>query len=615
MRNRQFIFDYKSGPSRESKTGFRMLIVAVVFIALLSSTAWSLENPYVRDPVSSGYYPVSQTSPSLYQSPDRFDTIGNDLVVGDVRGGTYFRGPVPYRSSTSFRDAVPSAGLSSFLRYSAGEEDFGRGAGKYSITRPYHNPSQTATYTRPGQRGVFTPGSVSAAESASISAVAELAQPAGRVYTGSAGSAANLRTRPMSRSLEEMERLISAEVGESTGIGVLRNRNVSEEQESGLAGEEQAKTDYRYIGDYASALEEIQRSIEQIKDKAADLKMRPTDEPRPLRQGLGEDDSLHPSSKGELSREILRRFETKTPKRQVDDRRSYADETMAPGGTREFAYIGGEKQELHDAYEQVSRQIEDLQKVLNRLRATGDIGETSSAVKGVWGAEKTGGAEKTSGVLGSQYGNIDPQLLSSLRSTKSLVPGIGQSPQLRSGQAEELYSEDISAKAKFILGEYKDLESFSQSKFNEYIGVAEAYLKQGRYYRAVSAYTLASIYRPNDSFVLVGKSHALFAAGEYISSALFLTRAIEISAEQARSKVNLEELFGGRDVIDSRIADIEERFVRSDAAELEFLLGYIYYQTGELRRAKEAIDAASQKMPGSPAVEAVKKAIYDAMGL
>ncbi len=605
MTNRQFIFDYKSVLYR---TDIRVLILAIVFIALLSSTAWSLENTYIRNPVSPSYYPMSQISPSLHQSPDRFDTSGNDLIVGDVRGGTYFRGPVPYRSSTSFREAVPSAGLSSFMRYSAGEEDFGRGAGKYRRTRPYHNPSQTATFTRPGQRGVFTPRSVSAAENASISAVTEFAQsaqPTGRVYTGSIGSIANLRTRPMSRSLEEMERLISTEIGESTDIGVLRNRYISQEQESELAGEERAKTDYRYIGDYASALEEIQRSIEQLKEKASNLVVEPIDK----------DDSLRPSVKGELSREILRRIETQAPKKKVSDQGHYAEESTALSDAREFASRDGKEQELHDAYKQVSRRVEDLQEVLKQLKATGDIGETSSAAKGGWRAEKTGGAEKTSGLLGSRYSNINPQLRSSLRSTGSLVSGIGQSPQLRSGQADELYGEDISAKAKFILGEYKDLESFSQSKFNEYIGVAESYLKQGRYYRAVSAYTLASIYKPNDSLTLVGKSHALFAAGEYVSSSLFLTRALEMSDEHARSKANLEELFGGRDVIDSRIADIEERLVRSDAPEMEFLLGYIYYQTGELRKAKEAIDTASRKMPDSQAVEAVKKAIYDAMGL
>jgi len=42
------------------------------------------------------------------------------------------------------------------LRDSAGVEDFGRYAGKYSI-QPYYSRSQTVTTTRPGYSGVFRP--------------------------------------------------------------------------------------------------------------------------------------------------------------------------------------------------------------------------------------------------------------------------------------------------------------------------------------------------------------------------------------------------------------------------------------------------------------------------
>jgi hypothetical protein len=39
---------------------------------------------------------------------------------------------------------------------------------------------------------------------------------------------------------------------------------------------------------------------------------------------------------------------------------------------------------------------------------------------------------------------------------------------------------------------------------------------------------------------------------------------------------------------------------------LQFLLGYVYYRTGQLLRAKQAIDAAYEKTPESPAVQAMK---------
>jgi uncharacterized protein HemY len=68
-----------------------------------------------------------------------------------------------------------------------------------------------------------------------------------------------------------------------------------------------------------------------------------------------------------------------------------------------------------------------------------------------------------------------------------------------------------------------------------------------------------------------------------------------------------------KEKLDSRIAEAEEWLKRSSAAEMEFLLGYVYYQTGELNKAKEAIDAAYNRMPESPAVNAVRKAIDEAI--
>ena len=70
-----------------------------------------------------------------------------------------------------------------------------------------------------------------------------------------------------------------------------------------------------------------------------------------------------------------------------------------------------------------------------------------------------------------------------------------------------------------------------------------------------------------------------------------------------------------KDELERRIADAEERLDISGAAELQFLLGYVYYQTGELSAAKKAINAAYGKLPDSKAVDALKKAIEDAMGL
>jgi tetratricopeptide (TPR) repeat protein len=186
-------------------------------------------------------------------------------------------------------------------------------------------------------------------------------------------------------------------------------------------------------------------------------------------------------------------------------------------------------------------------------------------------------------------------------------------PLSRRSRAERLAETGLStAVPKGVLGPYETFASFSEDKFNQSMRAAELYLKQGRYYRAADAYTLASLYKPNDPLAYAGKSHALFASGEYMSSALFLSRALQIFPEYARFKIDLVAMVGNRDKLESRVVDLEEWLDRSGGApELQFLLAYVYYQMGRPSPAKEAIDAACEKMPDSSAVLVLKKVIED----
>jgi len=166
-----------------------------------------------------------------------------------------------------------------------------------------------------------------------------------------------------------------------------------------------------------------------------------------------------------------------------------------------------------------------------------------------------------------------------------------------------------SSKAKKILGEHKSFASYSKSKFNQYMQAGEKYLKEGRYYRAADAYTMATIYKPSDPLAYAGKSHALFGAGEYMSSALYLSRALEIFPEYIYFKVDLEGMIGDRDKLESRIKDFREAIELSGAWELEFLFGYVCYQLNRLEWAMVAIDEAYEKVPNSFEVLLVKKVI------
>jgi tetratricopeptide (TPR) repeat protein len=178
----------------------------------------------------------------------------------------------------------------------------------------------------------------------------------------------------------------------------------------------------------------------------------------------------------------------------------------------------------------------------------------------------------------------------------------------------ELSDAEMEARAREILGTHETFASFADDKFNRHLRAAEVYLKQGKYYRAADAYTLASIYKPNDPLAYAGKSHALFAAGEYMSSALFLSRALEIFPDYARFKIDVVAMVGDRDKLETRIVDVEQWWKTSSTPELQFLLAYVYYQMDRLDRANESIDNAYEQMPDAPAVITLKKVIETAGG-
>ncbi len=184
-------------------------------------------------------------------------------------------------------------------------------------------------------------------------------------------------------------------------------------------------------------------------------------------------------------------------------------------------------------------------------------------------------------------------------------------PQEKISPLGKLSKDEVFVRAKTILSGYKTFASYSQDKFNQHLRAAEELLKQGKYYRAADTYTLASIYKPNDPLAYAGKSHALFAAGEYMSSALFLSWAMEIFPQYAQFKIDIEAMVGDKDKLENRIAEIKQLLEKNDAAELQFLLSYVYCQMNILEPAKKTIQAAFEKMPDSQAVIALKKAIEE----
>ncbi|OQA01769.1 MAG: hypothetical protein BWY69_01265 [Planctomycetes bacterium ADurb.Bin401] len=182
-------------------------------------------------------------------------------------------------------------------------------------------------------------------------------------------------------------------------------------------------------------------------------------------------------------------------------------------------------------------------------------------------------------------------------------------PEKEAEEEESIITRIDPETAEAIKGTHKTFASRANTKFNNYMRSAEEYLKQGQYYRAADAYTLASIYNPRDPLAYAGRSHALFASGEYMSSAYYLMRAIKIFPSYTRVKVDLNAMIPDKDRLESRIADVTRWIERTESPELQFLLSYVYYQLDKPEQARGLIDAAAEKLEDNAAVTALKQAI------
>jgi len=542
------------------------IMLAAAFFATLSETARPLtpsgvRNPVIRRPVGPATVPQSSIRSGLFPSRNPVDTTGNLMITGNVAGGRHFQGTVPYNAISAFQGTTNSTTLDSFLRRSAGTGASGTLPGRYT---PYYSPSGTVTTMRPGLRSFIRPPTATI-EGQAAEGFAVSAGPREQYLASPEMGIPNIRYRPMRLSPQQLERLISD--------GVLTH------------AEAKRLVDEQNVGQ----MERLQRDIQQLQHRAP-----------ALRQSLiVRDESLRPFSQLKRADDI-----PQPPKLEKLEEEPSEDKHWVPKHDKGLPLAKGGLTEMQkrgqlDVYERMRQQIESIQKMREQLRTAKKIQEDA-------GSEEKAGETKLSDLTRQR------QALSTGEEIDAFEAEL-ERQAIGDKQEEELTEAELAVRANSIMGAHQTFASYSNDKFNQHIRAAELYLKQGKYYRAADTYALASIYKPNDPLAYAGKSHALFAAGGYMSSALFLSRALEIFPEYARFKIDLVAMVGDRDKVESRIADIRQWLARTGAAELQFLLAYIYYQMDRADAAKQAINAAYKKTPNSPAVIALKEAIDSAI--
>lgn len=176
-------------------------------------------------------------------------------------------------------------------------------------------------------------------------------------------------------------------------------------------------------------------------------------------------------------------------------------------------------------------------------------------------------------------------------------------------KAEEGADKAKLAEGRKILGKHTTFASLADEKFTTYMDTAESFVKEGQFYKAADTYTLASVWKPEDARGYLGQSFSLFGAGEYMSSAYYLTRAMELDSKETLKKYDLSAFIGDRDVFENRVLEISDWQQRSGSGELAFLLAYVSYQDSKAVRAKNAVNLAKTAMPDSNAVTILKNII------
>ncbi len=146
-------------------------------------------------------------------------------------------------------------------------------------------------------------------------------------------------------------------------------------------------------------------------------------------------------------------------------------------------------------------------------------------------------------------------------------------------------------------GKRLDPNELNAQGYKLYMDLSAEYMTQGKFYRAAETYALARVYKSDDAAAFAGQAWALLATGEYMSSAWYLGRAIEMDPIAAAKKVDLPVLIG-KELTEQRQADLVMWQQKTYSSELQFLLAYVNHQMGNTRDAEDDIRAASLKMEG-----------------
>jgi len=580
-------------------SGRRSVLLAVVVLMCMAAAAESryadrYSVPSTRrrvstNPIGPGTIPPTRYQDGLVSSPDPINDSGNMLVTGNVAGGMHFRGQVPYGSKTDFYAPLGSTQFDSFLRMSGGGESLPQYdyRGNYQY-QPYFSTGSTVATQQWGYTGGYD-----------LSAGRLVAQP--QVYGLQPLNRSDLvkDTAETLRTRDDMGPLLSRTPGELEQI--ITNETRPQTTLRGLTAEQ-------YQLEVRSMQAEVERLLAKIeamdKDQTQDTATAETSGAFVAPPTTTED--VPGASLDETLEQIRARLrEEQTASKERPD--APTDPLEGTAGLDKAPDPAGDEGGMNDIKSQMDelmRRLDAVESQMGSNRPTGLPAERKSG--------KTDVADPQS--RPTQYLDSAMSRATALNRIASapVDPTTGRPMRRLSAMAAEtldnMSQREAAERAEQIIGAHKDLESYSKAQAQQYMQAGETYMEQRRFYRAVDSYKVALLYEPRSALACAGRSHALFAAGEYMSSALFMTRALSAFPEYAQHKVDLVALVG-TETLEARIADIKERLELIDTAELRLVLGYVYFRMGDMSAAKSMLDAAAPALGDNPALKAIRDAM------
>lgn len=174
---------------------------------------------------------------------------------------------------------------------------------------------------------------------------------------------------------------------------------------------------------------------------------------------------------------------------------------------------------------------------------------------------------------------------------------------------ESRQAELARAEAPRLRREYGTYRNLAQARYGEYMDLGQRLMGEGQFYKAADAFELAGVWNRDSAVAVLGRSHALFGAGEYMSSAYYLHQALSRDPSLARVRIKVDALVGGRDLYETRVNELTNWQMRSQSGELTFLMAYLMFMDGRTQRASDLAETAGNRMPESAAVQALQQAI------